>query len=145
MSAANTFLGTVRDGRFIPDDKAALTRLFATKKDGTRMVLSAKRLVPKRSDGMNRYWWSCVVEPFREEMGLDDKEEAHREILLAIGHWEFREVFGERKKFPKATHNLREDAFLELIDKAGRLFSEYFGGRIPSKDSEHAQAMMAGA
>lgn len=145
VSTAAYFLGTVREGRFIPDDKAAFTRLFASKKDGTRMRVTAVKDVPKRSNDMNRFWWACIVEPFREEMGLDDKEEAHREILLAIGHWEWREIFGERKKVPKATHKLPEDQFMALVDKAERLFSEYFGGRIPSRDSEHARAMMAGS
>jgi hypothetical protein len=46
---------------------------------------------------------------------------------------------------PKATHNLSEDAFMELVGKAERLFLEYFNGRIPARDSEHARAMMAGA
>jgi hypothetical protein len=145
MSAPTYFLGTVRDGKFRPDDSAAFIRVFATKKDGTRMRVTAVKDVPKRTDGMNRFWWKCVVEPFREEMGIDDKDEAHREILIAIGHWYWQEVFGERKKMPKATHNLSEDAFMELVGKAERLFLEYFNGRIPARDSEHARAMMAGA
>lgn len=143
MSAPTTFLGTVRGGKFYADNAAAFAALFATKKDGTRMVVTAKKHVPKRSEDLNAFWWACVVEPFREEMGLDDKQRAHEEILVAIGHWEWKEIFGEQKRVAKKTRDLPHDEFMALVDKADRLFSEYFGGRIPARDSQAAQAMMA--
>jgi hypothetical protein len=144
MSTPTYYFGTMKDGALILDNQAAMARFLATKKDGTRMRMTLVKDVPRRTDGMNRYWWACIVEPFREEMGLDDKDEAHRQVLIAIGHWEWKEIFGERRKVPKATHNLPEDQFMELVAKAERLFAEYFDGRLPGRDTAHARAMMAG-
>jgi hypothetical protein len=144
MSAANTFLGTVKDGKFQPDDKAGFIRAFC-RKDGTRMVVTAKKHVPKRSDAMSAYWWGVVVPLFQEEMGLDNKDDVHEEILIAVGHWEWKEVFGEQKRKAKRTRDLPSDEFMRLVEKAERLYSEYFGGRLPPKESTQAQALMAGS
>lgn len=144
MSATTYYFGTMKGGKAVWDDKAAIARFLSTKKDGTRIRMTMVKDVPRRSDGMNRFWWKCVVEPFREEMGLDDKDEAHRQILIAIGHWDEVEVLGMRVKIPKPTHNLPEDQFMELVTRAERLFAEYFDGRIPGRDTPHARAMMAG-
>jgi hypothetical protein len=144
MSITNTFLGTTIDGVFVPDEPAAYARAHA-RKDGTRVVHTVKRFVARRTDKMNAYWWGCVIPLFQEEMGLDNKDDVHDEVLIAIGHWEWREVFGEQKRKPRPTRNLPEDEFMQLVEKAERLFSEYFGGRVPPKDSKQAAAMMAGA
>lgn len=145
MSAPTYFLGTMKDGKLVPDDKASIARFLATKKDGTRIRLTMVKDVPRRTDGMNRFWWKCIVEPFQTEMGLDDKDEVHRLVLIQIGHWEHKEIFGEQRKVPKPTHNLPENQFMELVNKAERLFAEYFDGRLPGRDTEHARAMMQSA
>jgi hypothetical protein len=144
MAALNSFLGTLKDGKFIPDDKAAFSRAFC-RKDGTRMVVTAKRFVPKRSDKMNAFWWAVVIPLFQEEMGLDDPYQVHHAILCAIGHYEAKEILGEVKPVPKRTRDLPADDFAKLIEKAERLFAEYYGGRLPPRESTQAQAMMAGA
>jgi hypothetical protein len=144
MSAPTTFLGTMQGGEFIPDDPVAWARTLS-RKDGTRMVLTAKRYVPKRSNDQNAYWWACVVPLFQEEMGLDDPYQVHHAILCAIGHYEAKEILGEMKPVPKKTRDLPADEFRQLIDKAERLFSEYYNGRLPPRDSKQAEAMMAGS
>lgn len=145
MSTQTYYLGTMKAGRLVLDDRASLARFLATKKDGTRMRMTVVKDVPRRTDGMNRFWWKCIVEPFRDEMGLDDKDEAHRQVLIAIGHWEWKEILGTRTKVPKSTHDLPENEFMELVNKAERLFAEYFDGRLPGRDTELARAIMAGS
>jgi hypothetical protein len=144
MSAANNFTGTMRDGEFIPDDPAGYARALS-RKDGTRMVMTVKRFVPKRSNDANAFWWACVIPLFQEEMGIDDKYRVHEIVLMQIGHCEIREVFGRQARVAKPTRDLPADEFRALIEKAERLFAEYFGGRFPKQDSPQAQAMMQGA
>lgn len=144
MASPIAFVGTVKGGRFHPDNPAAFAKAFC-RKDGTRMVVTAKRWVPKRSNNANAFWWACVVPLFQEEMGLDDPYSVHHAILCAIGHYEAKEILGEIKPVPKQTRDLPADEFSRLIEAAERLFAEYYGGRIPPKDSAQAQAMMQGA
>jgi hypothetical protein len=144
MATPTAYTGTVKEGKFIPDDKAAFVKAFC-RKDGTRMVVTAKRFVPKRSNDANAYWWAVVIPLFQEEMGLDDPQQVHSAVLCAIGHYEPREILGEVKPMPKRTRDLPADEFSRLIDSAHRLFAEYFGGRFPARDSDQAQAMMQGA
>lgn len=143
MTAQNIYTGIVKGGKFQPDDKAAFVKAFC-RKDGTRMVVTAKRFVPKRSNDANAFWWACVVPLFQEEMGLDDPYQVHHAILCAIGHYEPKEILGEVKPVPKKTRDLPADEFSRLIEAAERLFSEYYGGRLPPKDSPQAIAMMGG-
>jgi hypothetical protein len=144
VSTANAYTGTVKGGKFQPDDRASFLKAFC-KKDGTRMVVTAKKWVPKRSNNSNAFWWTCVIPLFQEEMGLDDPYAVHHAVLCAIGHYEAKEVLGEMKPIPKKTRDLPQDEFCKLIEKAERLFAEYYGGRLPPQDSAQAHAMMAGA
>lgn len=143
MSAPTAHMGTVKGGKFLPDDRAAFARAFC-RKDGTRMVVTAKKWVPKRSNDQNAYWWACVIPLFQEEMGLDDPYQVHHAVLCAIGHYEAKEILGEVKPVPKRTRDLPADEFSKLIDAANRLFAEYYGGRLPPQDSAQAAVMMAG-
>lgn len=144
MSTVNTFLGTMQGGEFIPDDPAGYARALS-RKDGTRMSMTVKRFVPKRSNDINAYWWACVIPLFQEEMGIDDKYRVHEIILMQLGHCEIKEVFGRQARVAKPTKDMPADEFRDLIKKAERLFGDYFGGRFPPQESSHAQAMMAGA
>lgn len=143
MSAPTAYTGIVKEGKFIPDDRAAFVKAFC-RKDGTRMVVTAKKWVPKRSNDQNAYWWACVIPLFQEEMGLDDPYQVHHAVLCAIGHYEAKEILGEVKPVPKKTRDLPADEFTKLIDAANRLFAEYYNGRIPNRESPQAQAMMCG-
>lgn len=144
MSTPTAFSGMVKDGKFIPDDRIGFIKAFS-RKDGTRMVVTAKRFVPRRSNDMNAYWWSCVIPLFQEEMSLDNSYAVHEAVLCAIGHYQPKEILGEVKPVAKPTKDLPADEFSKLIDAAERLFSEYYNGRLPPKDSQQAQAMMQGA
>jgi hypothetical protein len=144
VASPNIFTGHVEQGKFIPDDRAAFVRAFS-RKDGTKMVVTAKRFVPKRSNDQNAFWWACVIPLFQEEMGLDDPYQVHHAVLCAIGHYEAKEILGEVKPVPKKTRDLPADEFRQLIEKAERLFAEYYNGRIPPRESPQAQAMMQGA
>ena len=144
MASATAYTGTVKGGKFQPDNPAAFVKAFC-RKDGTRMVVTAKKWVPKRSNDANRYWFGVVVPLFQEEMGLDDPYQVHHAVLCAIGHYEPKEILGEIKPVPKRTRDLPADEFSKLIDAANRLFAEYYGGRIPPQDSAQAQAMMSGS
>ncbi|MDQ2999863.1 MAG: hypothetical protein M3Y08_01180 [Fibrobacterota bacterium] len=144
MATANAYPGTVKQGKFLPDDRAAFTKAFC-RKDGTRMVVIAKKLVANRSSQTNRYWWSCVVALFMDEIGMVDKEECHHIILENIGHYDLKRIGNRDVKIVKDTHDLGQDEFALLIDHAGQLFAEWFGGFIPAPGSPQAAAMVGGS
>lgn len=140
MSAPIVYTGKTIDGLFVPDRPAEYAKAFL-RKDGTPMIVVAKRLVPKRSGGMNRYWFGVVVAMFMEEMGIQDKEEMHHIILENIGHYDLKGVGKREIKVVKPTRDLPKDEFMTLIDHAGQLFAEWYGGYIPTPGSPQAQAM----
>lgn len=144
MATEHAYTGTVKGGRFQPDDRAAFTRAFC-RKDGTRMVVTAKKWVPKRSSQANRYWWAVVVAFFMEEIGERDKEAAHHILLEALGHYDIKRIAGKDFKVVRPTHDLPADQFAALIEAAGELFAKWFGGYLPPPDSAQAQAMMGGS
>jgi hypothetical protein len=136
--------GKIMAGKFVPNDRAAFIKAFL-RKDGTPMVVTVKRLVPNRSSQANRYWWGVVVAMFMDEMGIRDKEEVHHIILEEIGHYDIVKFGKKEKKVVKDTHDLPTDDFAVLIDAAGQLFAEVYGGYIPPPNSAQAQAMMGGS
>ena len=87
MSAPMPITGKTQGGEFVPDNPEAWARAFA-RKDGTPMVVTPKRLVPKRSGRANAYWWACVVPMFMDECGIKNKDEMHHIILEEIGHYD---------------------------------------------------------
>ncbi len=109
------------------------------------MVVIAKKLVASRSSQSNRYWFGVVVALFMEEIGMADKEECHHIILEAIGHYDLKRIGNRDVKIVKDTHDLGQDEFALLIDHAGQLFGEWFGGFIPAPGSAQAQAMIGGS
>lgn len=141
MAAPVAYIGTVRQGKFLPDDRAAFAKAFL-RKDGTKMVVTAKQWVKGRSSASNRYWWGIVVALFMDEMGLRDKEEMHHIILENIGHYELKRAGKMDIKVVKNTHDLPRDDFAVLIDAAAQLYAEWFGGFIPRPDSAQARAML---
>lgn len=144
MSGPVAYTGKVEKGRFIPDDRAAFAKAFC-RKDGTPMVVTAKRLVPKRGNQVNKYWWAVVVAMFQDESGIRDKEEMHHIILEEIGHYDLVKFGKREKKVVKDTHDIGSDEFSTLIDAAGQLFAEMFGGYLPPPNSAQAQAMIGGS
>ena len=124
---------------FIPSDHAAFAKAFL-RKDGTPMVVTVKRLVPNRSKKANAYWW-VVVGMFQQESGVRDKEDMHRILLEEIGHYDLVPWGKKQKKVVKSTHDLPADDFAVLIDAAGQLFAEMFGGYIPPAGSAQAMAL----
>ena len=140
MSAATAYTGKTVAGKFIPDDKVAFAKAFC-RKDNTPMVVIAKRLVPKRSNQINKYWWAVVVSMFQEEMGIRTKEAMHQIILEEIGHYDLVPFGKGEKKVVKETKDLGADEFAVLIDAAGQLFAEMFNGYIPPPGSPQASAM----
>jgi hypothetical protein len=144
MASPVAYTGKTVGGKFIPDDRAAFCKAFL-RKDGTPMVVTAKRLVPNRSSNANRYWFGVVVAMFMDEMGIRDKEEMHHIILENIGHYDLKQVGKKEIRVVKSTHDLPQDDFAVLIDAAGQLFAEWYGGMIPGPDSAQAQAMMGGS
>lgn len=144
MTAPNAYTGVVKGGKFLPDDRANFAKAFC-RKDGTRMVVTAKKLVPKRTENANRYWFGVVVALFMDELGERDKEVVHHILLEALGHYDMLHVGGKDFKVVRPTHDLPADEFGKLIEGAGQLFAEWFGGFIPPPNSAQAMAMMAGA
>ncbi len=141
MAAPIAFTGKTKDGKFIPDRPAEFIKAFL-RKDGTPMVVMVKRLVPKRGNQANKYWWACVVAMFQDEMGIQDKLEMHRIILEAIGHYDLVD-FGKRQvKVVKETKDLPADEFARLIESAGQLFAETYGGYLPPVGSAQAEALI---
>lgn len=144
MANVTAYTGHVEKGKFIPDNRAAFAKAFC-RKDGTRMVVTAKQMVPKRSNKANAYWFGVVVAMFQDELGERDAYAAHHILLEALGHYDEVEIRGNRFKVVRPTHDLGVDDFAKLIEGAGQLFGEWFGGYIPEPASAQAQAMMAGS
>jgi hypothetical protein len=144
MATPTAYTGHIVKGKFIPDNPAAFVKAFL-RKDGTRMEVTAKKVVPRRSDNTNRYWFGVVVPLFMDELGERDKYVAHHIILEAIGHYDELEMKGRRFKIVRETRDLAADDFSKLIEGAGQLFAEWFGGYIPPPDSAQARAMIGGS
>ena|SRR3990167_1917541 len=144
MATPTAYTGIVKDGKFLPDDKAAFVKAFC-RKNGTRMVVTAKKLVPARSTNSNRYWFGVVVALFQDELGERDSYTAHHIILEALGHYDELEIRGKKFKVVRETKDLPADDFTKLIEGAGQLFAEWFGGYVPPPQSAQAQAMMQGS
>ncbi len=141
MSLPVAHTGKTMSGQFVPDHPAEWAKAFL-RKDGTPMVVIAKRLVPKRGNKANAYWWACVVAMFQEEMGIDNKEEMHKIILEEIGHYDLVPFGKKEKKVVKPTKDLPADEFAYLIEAAGRLFADTYGGYLPPVGSAQAEALM---
>lgn len=144
MSTPQPITGKTQGGEFVPDNPEAWARAFA-RKDGTPMVVTPKRLVPKRSGRANAYWWACVIPMFMDEVGIKNKYAMHAILLEELGHYDLIPFGKGTKKVIKETKDLPADDFANLIDTAGQLFQDMYGGRLPPVDSKHADAMMAGA
>lgn len=144
MANPTTYTGKVEKGKFFPDNPAAFAKAFC-RKDGTRMAVTAKQIVPKRSSKANRYWWGVVVAMFQDELGERDAHVAHQIILEAPGHYDELAIHGKAFKVVRPTHDLAQDDFAKLIDGAGQLFAEWFNGYIPEPNSPQADAMERGA
>lgn len=144
MATPTAYTGIVKGGKFLPDDRANFAKAFC-RKDGTRMVVTAKKLVPKRSGNANAYWFGVVVALFMDELGERDSYVTHHIILEALGHYDEIEVRGKKFKIVRETKDLPADDFAKLIEAAGQLFAEWFGGFIPPPSSAQAQAMMGGS
>ncbi len=140
MAAPIAYTGTVKAGKFLPDDRTAFAKAFL-RKDGTKMVVTVKQWVKQRSTKVNAYWWKVVVGLFMDEMGLRDKEEMHHIILENIGHFDLVRVGKKEIKVVKETHELGADAFATLIDAAAQLYAEWFNGYLPPPGSAQAEAM----
>lgn len=144
MASPTAYTGKIVKGKFIPDNPAAFTKAFL-RKEGTRMEVTAKQIVPKRSLNANAYWWAVVVPMFMEEAGIRNKYEMHRTILIELGQYDEKMFGGKAIKEPYETHEMDVEGFAHLIEGAGQLFAEIFGGYIPPPMSPQARAMMGGS
>lgn len=144
MGTPTAFSGTLKAGKFVADDPASFVKAFC-RKDGTRMVVTAKKLVPARSTNANRYWFGVVVALFQDELGERNAYSAHHIVLEALGHYDELEIRGKKFKVVRETKDLPADEFTKLIEGAGQLFAEWFGGFIPPPGSAQASAMEAGS
>ncbi len=140
MAAPIAHTGTIKQGKFLADDRQTFARAFLLK-DGARAVVTVKRLVKSRSSAVNRYWWAVVVDLFMEAIGLRDKEECHHIILENIGHYDLKRVGKKDLKIVKDTHDLPANEFSVLIDAAAQLYAEWFNGYLPPPGSAQAEAM----
>jgi hypothetical protein len=144
MSNITAYTGRILKGKFIPDNRTAFTKAFL-RKDGTPMVVTAKKLVPRRSLNANAYWWAVVVPMFMDESGIRNKYEMHRTILIALGQYDERVFGGKKIMEPHETHEMDVETFGNLVEMAAQLFAEMFDGIIPPPLSPQARAMMEGA
>ncbi len=143
MAAPIAYIGSIKGGRFLADDRQAFARAFLLK-DGARAVVTVKRLVKGRSSRANRYWFGVVVALFMDSIGLRDKEECHHIILENIGHYDLKRVGKKDLKIVKDTHDLPANEFANLIDAAAQLYAEWFGGYLPPPGSPQAEVMIGG-
>lgn len=144
MGKITAYTGRIEKGKFIPDNPAAFVKAFL-RKDGTRMEVTAKKVVPRRSLNANAYWWAVVIPMFMEESGIRNKYEMHRTLLIALGQYEEKQFGGKTIQEAYETHEMDVEMFADLIDQAGQLFAEMYNGYIPPPMSPQARAMMGGS
>lgn len=121
--------GKVEKGKFIPDNPGLMKSAFHCH-EGRRVSFCPKRIINKRSDPQNKYYWSVVVTKIADYMGERDTEEVHNYLKA---HFNYKEIVVDEKRFrvAKSTAKLNTDEFKEYLDKVKEFAAKEMGLYIP--------------
>lgn len=125
MSIRKLHNGTVKNGKFIPDDRADFVHDFY-RHEGKRITVTIERYKKKRSDNQNRYMWGVVYKLISVHTGYTPEEvnEAMKWKFLRI----HKDNLPDTVKSSKFTNSAEFEEYMENIR---RWASVYLGLYIP--------------
>jgi len=122
--------GKVEKGKFIPDSPEVMKKAFHCH-EGRRVSFCPKRIVKRRSDNQNRFYWGVVVPKIADYMGERDHEEVHAYLKA---HFNYKDIFVEDKKYrvAKSTTKLSTQEFEDYIERVKEFAAKEMGLYIPN-------------
>ena len=131
--------GVAEKGRLVYEDPDSLS-VWLSMLDGKKIVGVFQKWYKTRTSQQNRAWWGIMIPVFMLCYGTDDKDEAHRVLLIAIGHCETKfDKKGRPHDEVLETHNLTTDEFSALWEKAARFIAMEYGVPVPDPIPELAR------
>lgn len=97
-------------------------------KPDTRLEITVKKYVPKRTDRQHRYYFGVVVDMIARETGMS-KEEAHdglKQMFLRVDHDKLPTV--------RSTTSLTTKEFMAYIEQVVMWSAQFLGLVIPDPD-----------
>jgi hypothetical protein len=106
---------------------------------GKDVVLTVETLAQRRSRASNDYWWTVVVEFFRDQWSLErgrkyTKDDAHEVLVQHIVRLRMRVSCGPSSN-PR-TRDLTQADFPRLIEEAKHMAWQDYRSRIPEPNEE---------
>ena len=126
------FSGTVKAGKFMPDDPARYAGRLA-RLEGKRVQLSVRRAQTGRTLTQNRYYWGVVLATLSEWSG-HTPEELHgylKDALLPSKQMQLPN--GTVMTIPGSTASLTVEDFARYVDQTVQ-WAAHQGVNIPSPD-----------
>lgn len=147
MSEPVAYMGTIKDGKFIPDEPKPFKMAFVPH-EGRKVVVWVKRFMRIRSTGKdggpdaNGYYWAVIVYYWGQALGMDDPKQVH-EVLKTMYNYKPVLVGEEVLRVPMSTV-MESGPFEGFLERCRVGFVEtYPGGRIPLPNEPVAQMLMA--
>lgn len=135
-SNAYTYYGEIRGGESCPDDPGLVAKIHESL-EGKRTTHTVEEWKPKRTNKQNRAWFGVVIRDFCKLMGMRNKDDVHRAVLIELGHYDLVEVNGRDIEVLRPTKNLPVPEFAELYAAAQQLAAEWYGHYIEDPDPEY--------
>lgn len=123
-----TVIGTVREGKFIPDNPTIYSNAFCVH-EGKRVEVTIGRVTTKRSGEQNKYYWGVVIAILSQHTGYTP-EEMHDALRV-----KFLSETGQHSGLviTRSTTTLTKEEVAQYIEKIQKLGAE-LGCYIPDAD-----------
>jgi len=137
-----TIIGTVENGKFVPNSKEYFKRAFESY-EGKIIELSLKVWHKKRTTPQNSYYWGVVIELIKNyinDLGNDFDSDTIHELLRSLFLKKTKEIVnkesGEVKtiEFIQSTTKLSTIEFETYLESCKRYAAETFELYIPDAD-----------
>jgi len=137
-----TIIGTVENGKFVPNSKEYFKRAFESY-EGKIIELSLKVWHKKRTTPQNSYYWGVVIELIKNyinDLGNDFDSDTIHELLRSLFLKKTKEIVnkesGEVKtiEFIQSTTKLSTVEFETYLESCKRYAAETFELYIPDAD-----------
>jgi hypothetical protein len=127
MKGATTFIGSVKNGRLVLDNRAAFDR-FTRLLDGKRVELQIRKFRKKRTLPQNAWYFGVLIPAMAEEIGID-AEDLHEQLKQHFLSVRIDENFAR----VRSTTELSTVEFSKYMEDCQRLAAEY-GVDVPFPD-----------